>query len=84
VAYEANEPFIGSLVMHLDTLLAEFKPRLTQANYDSLVCILALEVTSHLERVIVKCEFNRVRQQIIYFLEKLSYDNVRCTYLEIF
>ncbi|KAI5737827.1 hypothetical protein M8J76_017171 [Diaphorina citri] len=60
VAYEANEPFIGSLVMHLDTLLAEFKPRLTQANYDSLVCILALEVTSHLERVIVKCEFNRL------------------------
>uniref|UniRef100_A0A8D8WQE2 Conserved oligomeric Golgi complex subunit 4 n=1 Tax=Cacopsylla melanoneura TaxID=428564 RepID=A0A8D8WQE2_9HEMI len=60
VAYEANEPFIGSLVMHLDTLLSEFKPRLTQSNYDSLVSILALEVTSHLERVIVKCEFNRL------------------------
>ncbi|KAG8289853.1 Golgi transport complex subunit 4 [Homalodisca vitripennis] len=58
-SYEANEPFIRNLIANLDSLLSEFKKTLTPANCDALVGILVSEVTSQMEKVISKSEFNR-------------------------
>lgn len=59
-SYEANEPFVRNLIMNLETLLSEFKNRLLPNNYDSLITILAVEVSSQIEKVILKTTFNRV------------------------
>lgn len=59
-SYDANEPFIRSLVMNLESLLGEFKLRLTPTNYDSFILIIADEVIMQLEKNILKTEFNRV------------------------
>ncbi|KAL1123910.1 hypothetical protein AAG570_001680, partial [Ranatra chinensis] len=59
-SYEANEPFIRSLIGNLDTLLSEFKSTLMPINYDNLVAIVATEVSSQMEKVILKTEFNRL------------------------
>jgi hypothetical protein len=58
--YEANEPFIQNLIMNLDGLLALFKGSVTTSNYDTLVSILATEVTTHMEKVVIKSTFNRL------------------------
>lgn len=59
-SYEANEPFVRSLIGNLDGLLTEFKSSLTPGNFGSLVTIVADEVNSQMERVIMKTEFNRL------------------------
>nr|XP_018899080.1 PREDICTED: conserved oligomeric Golgi complex subunit 4 [Bemisia tabaci] len=59
-SYEANEPFVRNLIMNLETLLSEFKNRLLPNNYDSLITILAVEVSSQIEKVILKTTFNRL------------------------
>jgi hypothetical protein len=46
--------------MNLDGLLALFKGFVTTSNYDTLVSILATEVTTHMEKVVIKSTFNRV------------------------
>lgn len=46
--------------MNLESLLSEFKPRLTPTNYDSFILIIADEVIIQLEKDILKTEFNRV------------------------
>ncbi|XP_049774280.1 conserved oligomeric Golgi complex subunit 4 isoform X2 [Schistocerca cancellata] len=58
--YDANETFIQNLIMNLDGFLKSFKSSLTQNNYDVLVSILTTEVTSHLEKVVLKSTFNRL------------------------
>ena len=52
--YEANDPFIQKLIRNLDGLLVGFKNSLTTNNYDGLVSILTNEVTSQLEKVVLK------------------------------
>ncbi|XP_014259594.1 conserved oligomeric Golgi complex subunit 4 [Cimex lectularius] len=59
-SYEANEPFIRGLIGNINNLLAEFKQSLTPSNYESLVTLVATEVNSQLEKVIMKSEFNRL------------------------
>ncbi|XKL63549.1 hypothetical protein PGB90_005913 [Kerria lacca] len=59
-SYDANEPFIRSLIMNLESLLNEFKPRLTSTNYDSFILIIAEEVIAQLEKNILKTDFNRM------------------------
>uniref|UniRef100_A0A1B6DE98 Conserved oligomeric Golgi complex subunit 4 n=2 Tax=Clastoptera arizonana TaxID=38151 RepID=A0A1B6DE98_9HEMI len=59
-SYEANEPFIRSLIANLDSLLSEFKNKLMSSNYDALVSILVTEVTNQMEKVIMKSQFNRL------------------------
>lgn len=59
-SYDANEPFIRSLVMNLESLLGEFKLRLTPTNYDSFILIIADEVIMQFEKNILKTEFNRM------------------------
>ncbi|KAG7204148.1 hypothetical protein KM043_001990 [Ampulex compressa] len=57
--YETDEPFVQSLVMNLKTLLQGFKEGLTTSNYDALIGLLTAEVTSRLEKVVLKSTFNR-------------------------
>ncbi|KAK7573930.1 hypothetical protein V9T40_011121 [Parthenolecanium corni] len=59
-SYDANEPFIRSLIINLESLLSEFKPRLTPTNYDHFIVIIAEEVIIQLEKDILKTDFNRV------------------------
>lgn len=59
-SYEANEPFIRNLIANLDGLLSELKNALTPSNYDALVAILVTEVTTQMEKVITKSQFNRL------------------------
>uniref|UniRef100_A0A0A9ZHB7 Conserved oligomeric Golgi complex subunit 4 n=2 Tax=Lygus hesperus TaxID=30085 RepID=A0A0A9ZHB7_LYGHE len=58
-SYEANEPFIRGFIGNIDNFLSEFKGLLTVNNYETLVSILATEVNSLMEKVIMKTEFNR-------------------------
>ena len=62
--YEAGESFVQTLIMNLDSLLSSFKDVLTPANHDALVGVLTTEVTSRLEKVILKSNFNRVRYPV--------------------
>ncbi|KAK0076738.1 hypothetical protein PV325_004942 [Microctonus aethiopoides] len=57
--YETDEPFVQTLVMNLEGLLQAFKDSLTTANYDALIGILTSEVTTRLEKVVLKSTFNR-------------------------
>ncbi|XP_039279872.1 conserved oligomeric Golgi complex subunit 4-like [Nilaparvata lugens] len=58
--YEANEPFVRNLIANLNMLLLEFEKVLTSSNYDALIAILVSEVTTQMEKVIMKSEFNRL------------------------
>jgi hypothetical protein len=55
--YEANDPFVQTLIRNLDGLLAGFKRSLTINNYDSLVSILTNEVTMQLEKAVLKSRY---------------------------
>ncbi|XP_063973340.1 conserved oligomeric Golgi complex subunit 4 [Diachasmimorpha longicaudata] len=57
--YETDEPFVQTLIMNLEGLLQGFKDSLTPSNYDALVGILTSEVTSRLEKIVLKSTFNR-------------------------
>lgn len=57
--YETDEPFVQTLIQHLEGLLQAFKDILTASNYDALIGILTAEVTARLEKVVLKCTFNR-------------------------
>ncbi|XP_051154343.1 conserved oligomeric Golgi complex subunit 4 isoform X1 [Leptopilina boulardi] len=57
--YETDEPFVQTLIQHLEGLLHGFKDILTASNYDALIGILTAEVTARLEKVVLKCTFNR-------------------------
>nr|CAD7453185.1 unnamed protein product [Timema tahoe] len=59
-SYEADEAFIQNLIMNLQGLLTSLKPNLTPGNYDTIVSILTSEVTSHMEKVVLKSSFNRL------------------------
>ncbi|XP_014293809.1 conserved oligomeric Golgi complex subunit 4 [Halyomorpha halys] len=59
-SYEANEPFVRSLIANIDGILSEFRASLTSGNFESLVTFVADEVNSQMERVIMKMEFNRL------------------------
>lgn len=81
-SYEANEPFIRGFIANIDSLLSEFKNILTTSNYENLVSVLATEVNSLMEKVIMKTEFNRfgglaldkeVRALVSYFSTAASW-----------
>lgn len=65
-AYEAGETFIQTLIVNLDGLLSSFKHCLTANNYDSLVATVTNDVTTRMERVILKSTFNRVRNEVFF------------------
>ena len=73
--YEANDPFIQTLILNLDGLLAGFKRAMTPANYDGLVAILTNEVTVQLEKAVLKstCVSPSPNQELIVsFLDCLT------------
>ncbi|XP_065332863.1 conserved oligomeric Golgi complex subunit 4 [Cloeon dipterum] len=59
-SYEADEPFVQNLIHNLEGLLSSFKAKLTFANYDALVGHVASEITTQMEKVIMKSCFNRL------------------------
>lgn len=61
--YEANDgmrPFIQNFIVTLDGFLKSFKLSLTTSNYDTLISLLATELTSQLEKAVLSCSFNRL------------------------
>ncbi|CAG0913418.1 unnamed protein product [Notodromas monacha] len=58
--YEANDPFVHEFIANLDALLMSFKNSLTPGNYDILVVMLTGEVTTQLEKAVMKKTFNRL------------------------
>lgn len=75
---EANNPFVQALILNIDTMLKEFRTKMTPNNYDMLVVESASETSIQLEKAVMKTEFNRlggmaldkvVRTLINYFSE---------------
>lgn len=52
--YEANDPFVQSLILNLDHLLGGFQKSLTERNYELMVAMLTTEVTNQMEKAILK------------------------------
>merc|ERR1719341_3225939 len=58
--YTANDPWVQQTIVNLDNLMQSFKAGLTAANFDSLVMIVASEVTVQLEKSVLKSSFSRL------------------------
>ena len=58
--YEAQDPFIQELNLHLDGFMSGFKDSLTPNNYQTLIGTLTSQVAQQFEKVIRKTNFNRV------------------------
>lgn len=58
--YEAQDPFIQELNLHLDGFMSGFKDSLTPNNYQTLIGTLTSQVAQQFEKVILKTNFNRV------------------------
>ncbi|CAH1779240.1 unnamed protein product [Owenia fusiformis] len=58
--FEANDPWVQTFIVNLDSLLSAFKASLTGSNYDRLVSELTNEVTAQLEKDVKKTTFNRL------------------------
>eukprot|EP00090_Calanus_glacialis_P039767 TRINITY_DN6924_c0_g1_i1.p1 TRINITY_DN6924_c0_g1~~TRINITY_DN6924_c0_g1_i1.p1 ORF type:complete len:751 (-),score=327.81 TRINITY_DN6924_c0_g1_i1:125-2344(-) len=58
--YSANDPWVQQTIVNLDNLMQSFKAGLTAANFDSLVMIVASEVTVQLEKSVLKSSFSRL------------------------
>ena len=80
--YEANDPFVQTLVMNLDSLLVSFKESLTATNFETWVGMIATEVTLQLEKTALKSKFSRlgglqfdreVRSLVSYFTTTSSW-----------
>jgi hypothetical protein len=59
--YEANDPFVQTLIMNLDGLLSTFKGSLTLNNYETLLAMMASEVTLQLEKAALKSKYVEIR-----------------------
>jgi len=57
---EANNPFVQTLILHVDGMFREFKAKLTPNNYDMFVVVMAAETAVQLEKAVMKTEFNRL------------------------
>nr|CAG4650012.1 EOG090X02VY [Sida crystallina] len=58
--YEAQDPFVQELIVHLDGFMSGFKHSLTPKNYETLVVTLASRVALQLEKAILKTSFSRL------------------------
>lgn len=68
--YEAQDPFIQELNLHLDGFMSGFKDALSPNNYQTLIGTLTTQVAQQFEKVIMKTSFNRVR--LFYYSTTLS------------
>ncbi|XP_065675954.1 conserved oligomeric Golgi complex subunit 4 isoform X2 [Hydra vulgaris] len=58
--YEVNDPFVQNLIAGLDSKIVSLKDCLTTTNYGLVVSMLCHEISARLEKVIIKCTFNRL------------------------
>ncbi|KAK3086090.1 hypothetical protein FSP39_013397 [Pinctada imbricata] len=58
--YEANDPWVQNFIVQIDTMLANFKSTLSSGNYDTFVNHTTSEVTSQMEKAVMKTSFNRL------------------------
>ncbi|XP_031553701.1 conserved oligomeric Golgi complex subunit 4-like [Actinia tenebrosa] len=58
--FEVNDPFVQNFITNLDAVLSSFKGPLTASNYDSLVSFVTTDITTQLEKVVIKANFNRL------------------------
>jgi len=58
--YTANDPWVQQTIVNLDNLMQSFRSGLTAANFDSLVMLVASEVTVQLEKAVIKSSFSRL------------------------
>uniref|UniRef100_A0A1I7XTL7 Conserved oligomeric Golgi complex subunit 4 n=1 Tax=Heterorhabditis bacteriophora TaxID=37862 RepID=A0A1I7XTL7_HETBA len=58
--FEAVDPFIEHFNTVLDKLIAYFEPLLLKENYQALLLSVCSETDRQMERVIMKCTFNRL------------------------
>ncbi|WKX95988.1 hypothetical protein Q1695_012444 [Nippostrongylus brasiliensis] len=58
--YEAVDPFVEQFNASLDKQIASFEPVLHKENFQSLLLTVCTEVENQMERVIMKCAFNRL------------------------
>lgn len=58
--YEAQDPFVQELIIHLDEFITGFKDSLTPNNYQRLIGTLASQVAQRFEKVILKTNFSKV------------------------
>ncbi|KAI0235623.1 Conserved oligomeric Golgi complex subunit 4 [Lamellibrachia satsuma] len=58
--YEANDPWVQTFIVNIDNFLVTFKSSLTSGNYDSLIRHLSNEITTRLEKNVMKTTFNRL------------------------
>lgn len=58
--FEAIDPFIDQFNASLDKHIASFEPILHSENFQSLLLCVCSEVENQMERIIMKCTFNRL------------------------
>ncbi|GAB1597611.1 conserved oligomeric Golgi complex subunit 4-like [Argonauta hians] len=58
--YEANDPWIQNFILNLDGMLVNFKTSFTVSNYDRFVGAVTNEITTQLEKTVLKTTFNRL------------------------
>ncbi|XP_064640478.1 conserved oligomeric Golgi complex subunit 4-like [Lineus longissimus] len=58
--YEANDPWVQNFIVNLDNLLMTFKSSVNSSNYDVLVSYISNEITTRLEKAVIKTVFNRL------------------------
>lgn len=75
--YEATEglrSFTQEFLVNIDKLIHSFKPNLNTANYEGLINVFCIELTSRLELAIKKCNFNKVSSSNSF----CSINQIRC------
>jgi hypothetical protein len=58
--FEANEPWVQNVLIHLHTVLEGFKTRMSPESFDHLVSYLTNTVANTLERAVLKSRFTRL------------------------
>ncbi|XP_060563239.1 conserved oligomeric Golgi complex subunit 4-like isoform X2 [Ruditapes philippinarum] len=58
--FEANDPWVQNFIVSLDSMLGNFKESLTSNNYEKFVSLITGEITTSLEKAVLKSAFNRL------------------------
>ncbi|XP_053401877.1 conserved oligomeric Golgi complex subunit 4-like [Mercenaria mercenaria] len=58
--FEANDPWVQNFIVSLDSMLGNFKESLTGNNYERFVSLVTGEITTSLEKSVLKSTFNRL------------------------
>lgn len=70
IAYEVNDglrSFMQTFLMNINSTLLPFKKQLTEKNLNVLLGIIAGETSNRLYKALLKCTFNKVSHQYIFY-----------------